>query len=354
MTERHPLEHPFQSFGPVPVVRVKGTAFDCGRQLGERWSPELRARSKQPEAGSVPVLRNRLIVRLFERHAPALLDLHRGLAKGAGIPEEQLFSVFSAGPGQAEGCTSFAVHPRHTLSGSPLSGQTKDTGRERIDQFLVLALRTTEGFDMLTLTYPGWLFGHGFVSGGCSIFRNSISCGNPGGKLPYDAWGLLVHACPTVEDARKLTLDHGVLDGFHCAIADEHGGILGLEAGKPGYAFLPPVNGLYSHTNHVMSGPPLTDVEAPPIYGLDGSIHRQKRLFERLEAESGRLTGLSAFAALGDHTNYPNSICSDARANGGMTTSGVVVEPLKRLMHVSRGLPCRNPAVTVSLEDVTP
>ena len=336
--------------GPVPCHRVSGPAFDCGLQLGELWGPALRQRAQNPGSGTVSILGTPSIVRLLERHAPSLIDLHRGMARSAGLPEPGLFSVFPGGPGLAGGCTSFAVHPSVTRDGAPLSGQTKDTGAERIAQFQVLALRIEGGMNLLTLTYPGWLFGHGFAAGGCSIFRNSLSCGNPGGKLPYDVWGLLVHALPSVEEARKLTLDYGVLEGGHCVLADEHGGILGVESGKAGYAFLSAVKGIYSHTNHVLSGPPLTIGEAPPIYGLDGAQHRQKRLYELLEKERGRITGLSAFAAMADHTNYPNSICSDARANGGLTTGTVVVEPLKRLIHVSRGLPCCNPPVTYRLE----
>lgn len=343
-----------QAQSPVPVFRVAGPAFDCGLRLGELWGPALRARAEKPDAGTASILGTPLIVRLFERHAPSVIDLHRGMAKAAGIPESRLFSIHPGGAGLKDGCTSFAVQSAVTRDGTPISGQTKDTGAERIAQFQALALRIKGGLELLTLTYAGWLFGHGFAAGGCSIFRNSISCGNPGGKLPYDVWGLLVHACSTVEEARKLTLDHGVMEGFHCAIADEHGGILGIESGKPGYAFLPPVNGIYTHTNHIMSGPPLTDVEEPPIYGIDGSQHRQKRLYELLETSRGQITGHSAFAALGDHTNYPNSICSDARANGGLTTAAVVVEPVKRLMHVSRGLPCRNPPITIRLEEDAP
>lgn len=351
MTTPHASKPLCQSQGPIPVLRVSGTALDCGLRLGELWGPAIRARADKPDTGTVPIFKNPLILRLFEHYVPSLVDLHRGMTRGAGIPEAKLFSVFPGGSAIGDGCTSFAVHPSVTKIGGPLSGQTKDTGAERIGQYQVLALRIEKGLQLLTLTYPGWLFGHGFAAGGCSVFRNSLSCGNPGGKLPYDIWGLLVHACPTVEEARKLTLDHGVMDGAHCAIADEHGGILGVESGSAGYAFLPPVNGIYTHTNHVMSGPPLSTVEKPPALGLDDSEHRQKRLYELLANEKGSLTGLSAFAALGDHAKYPTSICSDARANCGMTTAAVVVEPTRRLMHVCRGLPCLNPPVTIHLDE---
>jgi isopenicillin-N N-acyltransferase-like protein len=339
--------------GPVPLLRVAGKAFDCGLQLGELWRPALRDRAESPGSGTVSILGTKAIAGLFERHAPSVIDLHRGMAKGAGIPEDRLNSLFPAGAGLADGCTSFAVQPAATRDGKPLSGQTKDTGAERIEQYQVLALRIENGLHLLTLTYPGWLFGHGFAAGGCAIFRNSISCGNPGGKLPYDVWGLLAQTCPTVDDVRKLTLDHGVMEGFHCVIADERGGILGIEAGRTGYAFLGPENGLYTHTNHVMSGPPLSDIEDPPIYGIDGSEHRQKRLLELLARKAGQITGRSAFSALADHTNYPNSICSNDRANGGLTTAAVVAEPLSRLMHVCRGLPCNNPPVTYHLDPET-
>ena len=66
-----------------------------------------------------------------------------------------------------------------------------------------------------------WLFGHGFVRGGTSIFRNSMSLAKGSGSLPYDLWGLIAQHCPSVEDVIEMTNRHGVAGVFHVVVADE-------------------------------------------------------------------------------------------------------------------------------------
>lgn len=337
------------------MFRLSGTAYDCGVALGDRWRAALRLRAATAGAGMVSLLCTVAIRRLLERYAPVLVDLHRGMARGAGLLDTQLLSVYPSGTGTTEGCTSFAAQPAATRDGVPLSGQSKDTPADRIARYEVLALETREGLGLLTLTYPGWLFGHGFAVGGCAIFRNALNGGNPGGALPYDVWGLLAQTCPTVEQVRELTRAHGVRDGFHCVLADEQGGVLGIEAGRGGYAFLEPKDGLYVHANHVVSGEPLSaHADEPPCYGLAGSHIREARLRARLESLGNRLTAALAFDAFTDHEGHPDSLCSDARASGDMTTAVVVAEPVHRRLLVSRGLPCQNPAVAYALSAMSP
>ncbi len=335
--------------GDVPVRRVSGNARACGETLGALWREALQARARAGDPRSVSMLGTPLIVRLFERHAPCLIDLHQGMAHGAGLAEADLKSVFAAGEAPAEGCTSFALQPAATLAGAPISGQTKDTPPDRIGRYEVLALSIRDGWNLLTLTYPGWLFGHGFLVGGCAIFRNALNGGDPGGALPFDVWGLLAHACPTVGHARELTLRHGVRDGFHVALADAAGGVLGVEAGQAGYAFLEPDAGMYVHANHMLSGPPLEAHAVAPYYGWDNSRFRQARMQACLDARRGQWDAAGLFAVCGDHEGYPDSLCSDRRAGDEMTTAAVVADPTHRRLLVSAGLPCQHPPREVSI-----
>ena len=59
-------------------------------------------------------------------------------------------------------------------------------------------------FDNVTFTYPGMLFGHGFVRGRCAVFRNTLHAGTQSDQLPYDVWGLLTTYCKTVDEAIEL------------------------------------------------------------------------------------------------------------------------------------------------------
>jgi hypothetical protein len=210
-------------------------------------------------------------------------------------------------------------------------------------------MKPTDAPGMLSLTYQGWLFGHGFVEGGCAIFRNSLYAGAPeGGKLHYDIYGLLATHCKTVDEVEELTKKYGVQVGFHSVIADEKGGIVGIEAGKGGYAFLRPRKGLYTHANGVCGGPKLACHEETGDEYIANSPSRTNHLRENLEKNAGRLTPQLAWFALADHRECPRSIC---RHDGeqGVTTSAVVAEPTRKLLHVSRGQPCSNWPKTYTL-----
>jgi len=332
--------------GAVPLLDVAGTALECGERLGHAWRPALERFAQTIWAGSSPWWKEPAHRRLIDRLAPYLPDLFRGMARGAGLSDDQVGSRVLP---RERGCTSFAVHPRLTLDGTPISGQTKDTPDDRVYRYVVLRMKVAGGPEALTLTYPGWLFGHGFVAGGCCIWRNSLYAGRSEGRLSYAMWGTLALHCPTADDAADLARRHGVAcDGAHCTIADSHGGIVGIEIGARGVRLLRPKRGLYTHANHVASGATLRRFETYDEAERLISEHRQRRLHARLAAERGRLTAQLALQALADHEGYPNSVCR--HRPGSSTTAAVVAEPAKGRLHVTRGAPCRHWPTTFSLE----
>jgi isopenicillin-N N-acyltransferase-like protein len=320
---------------------VAGTAFECGEQLGWAWVHALKLAAERVQAGSRPwwSVRSGPVSRLMRRHAPHLPDLFCGMARGAGLPMEKVGTRLPGKP--EEGCTSFAAAPRFTLDGTPISGQTKDTPDNRITRYQVLRMRMTDAPAALTLTYPGWLYGHGFVQGRCAIFRNSLYAGEHAGLLPYSVWGLLALHCASVEEVASLTREHGVdRTGFHATVADAQGCILGIECGRGGVGVCRPRRGLYVHANAVRSGKRLLKYDTGGEYGREDSLHREERLRARLEPEAGRLTSQLAFQAMTDHDGFPDSVC---RHRAGInTTAAVVAEPVQGLLHVCRGHPCRN------------
>ena len=334
--KRLELEH---AEGFVPEVSIEGTAYECGRMLGHVWQDALQLGASKASIGSKPWWKDKRYAKLVDEYVPHLPDLYRGQAKSSGLREDLVGTRAAVAEG---GCTSFAIAPSATLDGQPISGQTKDVSAQRMYQFQVLRLKCSDGPSALSLTYAGWLFGHGFVQGGCAIFRNSLFAGGGEGGLPYAVWGLLSLHCPTVEAVIELTQKYGVRQGFHCTVADERGAIVGIESGRSGLAFLKPKRGLYTHANAAVSGKRLQkhEVEDPNFRRAD-SLHRQSRLRERLEADHGLLTPQLALYAMVDHTNYPTSMCRHQNANA-YTGGAVVVEPTRGLLHCTRGQPCRN------------
>lgn len=335
--------------GRVPLLDVAGSAADCGEALGHAWRRALREQAAERDAGR-PWWQEPSLARLLDRLAPHLPDLYRGMARGAGLRPEQVgdqprYPV-------RDGCTSFAIAPQAALARQPLSGQTKDTPANRLDLYCLLRMRLRGGRgSMLTLTYPGWLMGHGFVQGGCALFGNSLWAGPSAGRLPRHAWLMLAHHCPTAEEAWKLARDHGVeaAEGGHTTVADEHGGIVGIEVGTGGVAALRPKNGLYVHANAVVSGARLRRHETrDSLFTRRDSLRREARLRKLLAPDRGRLTPQTLFAACCDHDSDPVGVCRH-QSDHAQTTALVIAEPTRGLLHVAGGAPCRTWPTTHAL-----
>ena len=341
----------------IPELRVRGTALEAGEQLGAAWARALQAEADTRPAGRTPWWRHPLYARLVEQYAPHLPDLYRGMARGAGVPEDRVTTgVPMAGAEQPSspggGCTSFAIAPGATLEGRPISGQTKDVSWQRGQQFQVLALEMDDSpHEALTLTYPGWLFGHGFVAGGCALFRNSLFVESPDRGMPYGVWGMLALHCPSVEEVMQLTRDYGVAQSFHVTVADEAGDLVGIEHGRTATDFLGLGQGIYVHANGVVRHPELLAIEADDAnFRREDSRGRCQALQGNLEANQGRLSAPLCYAALMDHTGYPVSVCRH-QSEAAMTSAAVIAEPVQRRLHVARGPVCQNWPRTHILRD---
>lgn len=333
----------------MPLIECEGTALECGEQLGGIWKATLLLESRQFKGGR-PWWRSRCYSPLVEKYCPHLPDVFRGMAKGAGIDENAL-GERALDEEAAAGCTSFALAPEVTLEGIPISGQTKDPSVARARELLVLRMKMSDAPSMLTLTYAGssWLFGHGFVEGGTAIFRNAMYMDKPSsGGLPYAIWGLLALHCTTIDELIELTDRHGVGEAFHVVVADGRGGIVGIEGGQGGIAYLRPEQGIYVHANAVLSDGRLRETEKDGLFTRADSVHRGQRLMERLRVDRGRLTSQLAYGALCDHDGHPLSVCRHQNMQA-CTGAAVIAEPTRGLLHVTRGAPCRNWPRTYSL-----
>ena len=339
--------------GTVPLLAVEGTAYDCGREYGELVRERYPFHTNYRERRAWWKELAPEVKALYERRAPHLFDLFQGLSDGIGPANEPAPSA--APVSEAGGCTSFGVSGSVTLDGEPFSGQTKDTQTQSAYRYVVLRMRIKDAPTILVLAYPGEVLGYGMWSTGMSIFRNSLySQAGAEQGLPMDTWGLLMLAGSSVHDGLDLARRFGVANSGNCLISDPQGESLSVEFNVGGVSAVPAREGIATHGNHAEGA------ETRPFaayVGKEGrseeenSRYRMHGFWHLLHAESGRLTPQRAFAALADHTYYPQGTCRHwVDGKPGMeTTAAVVVEPTKGLLHVVRGQPCANWPVTYTV-----
>lgn len=333
--------------GSMPLLAFEGSVADCGYALGCAWREALQVQCPaMAEDRTQPWWEAPAVRRLVSRYAPHLPTLFEAMARGAEMPVERLVPL---GP-TADGCTTFAIASQHTAEGIPLCGQTKDTPLDRKYRFQVLRLRFHDAPGLLTLTYPGWLFGHGFAEGGCALWRNSLNTTARPAGLPLAVWGLLATHCPGVDDVVEMTLEHGIDTSCHTTVADMHGGIAGLECTDGGIDVLESENGIYVHANAVRGSEALRATEVDlDTFSRQDSVFREHRFRELVEHQQKKITPHGLMEVLSDHQNHPCGICRH-QSELAETTAAVVAEPTRGTLHIVRGNPCSNRPISIRLE----
>lgn len=346
--------------GTVPLVEVEGTAYECGRAYGEivlekypgymRYLNDVPAWKKQ----------SRLVSSLFEKHAPHVQDIFRGLHSvlGRRLAPPKGGSSTVRNPRRREGhCTSFSVSPALALDRIPISGQTKDAGFEgrhsilqTVFKFIALRMRIKDAPAILVLAYPGEVLGYGMWSTGMTIFRNSLySRENTKGKLTMVEWGLLALAGSSVYGAQELAEKFGILESGNCLLTDANGESISVEFNAAGADFIPPRHGINVHANHPVGRHTARFEDYPDKPGKANSRYRMSCLWKLLDAERGRLTAQRCLMCLADHSRHPRGICQHVTENTRtFTSTAVIAEPAKGKLHVVRGSPCSNWPVTYS------
>ena len=332
--------------GDVPLVSVEGCAYDCGCEYADivlsKYPQDCSYLDMAEEWRDLP----KHVVRLFERYAPHILDVYRGLLDVRGKRSPVLRNE------SEEACTSFGVSGLATLDGRPLSGQTKDTRPESAEKYVVLRMRIVDAPTILVLAYPGEVLGYGLWSNGMSIFRNNLhSTAGAETGLTMVQWGLLAMACGSIPQAVEILEEHGLAESGNCLVSDCHGDSVSVEFNVGGVSVVRDENGISTHANH-----PVGKLTSPFGYyadpeDMDDSRFRMRHLRELLEAEYGRLTVQKATMLLADHAHYPRGICRHLIPDGKerCTTASVVAEPVIGRLSVVRGNPCSNWARTYML-----
>lgn len=348
-----------------PFFEAAGSPRELGRQHGEQAATRI-AGYLDYLAASLKLSREQLRLRamrflpLFEKLCPDLLTEVTGLAEGAKLSladalVAQLRGELSQiGDG---GCTTFAVGPRGTASGSVFVGQTSDNPTE-LEQFgYVLRLSPIGKPKLLMWTFGGMLGYHGMNEHGVSHFANALG-GGPSWKFALSHYPLkrLILEQRSVADASNLMRNFPVCSNGNYMLADGDANILDVELTSDGPLVIEDNDaGFLVHSNHYLCTE--HSCAANFIQSLPDSWPRLERMTSLIAKQFGAisLADMQRFAS--DHDGYPVSICRHAHDGSGhsmlgsasKTVATLIAEPQQRRLHVAFGNPCENPFVTYSL-----
>jgi predicted choloylglycine hydrolase len=328
-----------------PLIEVKGTAYEMGRQHGEQAGDLVRKYLLLIErlAGKPRdiLCRNaERFLEVIERLSPKYVEEVRGLAEGARISfaEAQLCQVRTqALYGGEAGCTAFALRGEATLDGLILIGQNQEFEPEFAEVATLLRVCPTDGRPRaLMITFAGQLGYSGINEFGVAHFANSLfNCNLRLGVPPYPMKRAMLEQ-RSVAEAIALLERHNASTAGNVVLADGQGEIADVEFRPEGTAIYRDEHpDMRLHSNHYVA-PEFAAFEDNTVADSPARLCRMRTL---LKKSWGRITVDVLKEVLADHEGDPAGICRHGASNWH-TVFGYIAEPARRLFHLRRGHGC--------------
>jgi isopenicillin-N N-acyltransferase-like protein len=354
---------------PPPMIKVKGTHREIGRQIGEACRKQVK---HGIENARVLIEQTRNVVELdwdgariqaskyipfSQERYPQYVEEMEGIAEGAGVEIIDLalshaMEAVTLDALHLTKCTSFAVNGDRTADGHVLVAHNEDWLPDDEEDVFIIHAEPDDELPFLAMTYGGLLPNIGFNAVGIaqccdSVYSTDIRIG-----IPRVVVSRAVLAADTPSDAIRETLVPLRAAGYNHLIAHESGELYNVEVSARQFAIIYAENGCVVHTNHFLD-PGMRAVENES----DELIATRVRYFRahRLINMSNKHTVKSLQAIQRDHVNHPGAICSHQDAeidpfDREKTINAIVMDLTSRVMHLAWGNPCKNAYHTFYLD----
>lgn len=351
--------------GDLPVLRVRGSHRDVGRQLGEACAATVRraaslegAVPRHGRSTSAVLAAARAYREATARWFPWILAELDGAASGAGADPEALFAASieelwesrptqpATGAREGRGCTDVAVGREGTRDGHVLVAHNNDLPAATERDVVAVEWDIPGEPRFFSLGVGPWV-SVGWNDAGLSVTGNEV---RPNDERPGVPRLLLVRAqlrARTLEEAVGLALHPARASAYNTVYAHRDGGVVDVEASATAaHCTALEARSHIVHTNHYVADE-MTPYEEDPACTAGSRVRlgRARELLERIP--EGRVEGADLRAILSDHANEPDSICRHEEAPGAdKTVFWCVADVTAGRIAYGRGNPCR-PGETV-------
>ena len=356
---------------PPPLVEVKGTFLEMGRQIGEACRPQVQhsienARLLIDQSYSQLELtwpgaqiQARKYLPFAEERYPQYVEEMRGIAEGANISFADVLTLNTMEAVTTDAlhltrCTSFAVNEEFTADGHVLAAHNEDwIPEDEDDVYVVSACPSTEEPPYLAMTYGGLLPNVGFNAYGIAQLIDSVYPTDSRIGIPrlFVARALLGARRISGAIGRALVTHRAA--GYNHLVVHESGEMYSIEVSARRFEILHGTDGHLVHTNHYLAAN-MKEIESDPEELISSRVRYFRAL--RLVRGSRNHTIKSLQAIQKDHVNIPNSICNHNIGGSDpldreKTVNSMVIDLTAREMHIAWGNPCQNAYHTYHLDE---
>jgi isopenicillin-N N-acyltransferase-like protein len=349
---------------PFPILELRGTAYEQGRQHGEMLRKEIGENLTLyfNRFAAETRLSSDEVRRRAAAYAEVLPAIHahyaagvRGIADGSGwdyldivalnVRYEIFYAQLSANA-LADGCTAVALHPSITNNNHLYLAQNWDWFPGT--RAALLRVNGARGWEQLAFTEAG-IFG-----GKIGLNRYGVGLAINGLNSAADDWSRLrmpfhvrcyeILRRHTFVDALALVQngDHACAANFLIAQAPDR--IMNVETAPDLYHVLVCQEGCLVHTNHFID-PATAGVVEPP----EGRIQTQQRYARMQMLLEGKrpLSRADLQVFFADHDGYPHAICrhvdpQEPAETQYETIASIVMDLTTRSMSIAFGPPCQS------------
>jgi isopenicillin-N N-acyltransferase-like protein len=255
----------------IPVLTLRGTHREVGRQIGEAMRPHIQRRLERLRA-EVPrgipweeMLHQSRLCQTYSRAVyPQYVEEIEGIAEGAGCPFDEVFLAMceelrEPAFWRARGCTDFAARGRATVDGSTLLAHTNDEAPDREEGVVILRVQAGDEPEFLGVSLDGLGISAGFNAAGIALTGNEVSARDVRPGVPRLLIVRAILAARRLGEAMDACLLPQRASNYNNIIADPWGEVYSVEGSATDYEALYIEDDILAHANHYMS-----PANAPP------------------------------------------------------------------------------------------
>lgn len=346
---------------PPPLVRIKGSHREMGRQMGEAMIQQVRHSIENARSlieGTYNVLeldwdgalnQARKYMPFARERYPRYYEEMLGIAEGADIPFDDLAVLTAMEAVTMDAlhltkCTSMAVNGDRTADGHVLIAHNEDWLPEDESDVCVIHATPDDEPPFLAMTYGGLLPNIGFNAEGIAQCCDSVYPNDSRLGIPRLLVSRAVLGARSPDEAIRHALAPHRAAGYNHMLAHESGELYTVEVSSRHFAILYGHEGYLVHTNHYLD-PAMQAIEDEP----DELIGTRVRYFRclRLLRQTHKHTVKTLQAIQRDHVNFPSAICNHTDEESDpldreKTINALVIDLTARVMHIAWGNPCAN------------
>lgn len=365
------MEQPFETVvnpHPAPLVVVKGSHLEIGRQIGEAVRPAIQ-HSIESAKMLVQSAEHKLHLTLkgaqiqalkyspfIQERYPQYYDEILGISQGADVSLEDLLVLNALEAVTMDAlhltkCTSLAVNEECTENKNTLVGHNEDWLPDDEADVYVVQISADDEPPFLAMTYGGLLPNIGFNAFGIAQCCDSVYARDSRIGIPRVVVSRAILAAPTLGRAIRHMVAPQRAAGYNHLLAHESGELYNVEVSAHRFAVLNSTEGRIVHTNHYLDAQ-MRAIEDESDELIETRVRYGRA--DRLLRQSCGHNVDSLKSLLRDHINYPESICNhavhyDRPMDRKKSICSLIMDLSAREMHLAWGTPCINQYHTYSL-----